>query len=254
MLYNVLLNGESWLIARYLLTWVPMVILAIALHEAGHAYSALWLGDRTAQLNGRCTLNPLAHFDPLGFLMVLFGPIGWGKPVPFNPLAFRNQERDTMLVAAAGPAVNVVLAVVFAVASALIWKLAPDAFYVRTLDGRVQMETSDLALTMRMLYCLFIGGVALNLGLAFFNLIPLFPLDGEKILGWFLPRAGKRYLESIRPQAPMILLVLISLGWIFHLPVLWWVISIASYPVSVLLTGHSLAHNYGLFYFYLENA
>lgn len=246
MLLYVLASNDMALIARYLLTWVPTIIIAIALHEAGHAFSALYLGDRTAQLSGRCTLNPVAHFDPIGFLMVLFGPIGWGKPVPVNPLALRHPDRDMMLTAIAGPAVNVLLALLCAIGVAGLRAAFPEAFSYTF--GGVPVPDSKYSTSVWLAFTFFQAGIALNLSLAFFNLVPLFPLDGEKVLAWFLPRSWKYWLESIRPQAPMILMMLIAAGWIFHLPVLWWAVVALGSPVSWLLTGKSLGFNLDLFF------
>ncbi len=155
-----------------LLTRLIAFVVAITIHEFMHAYTAYRLGDPTAARLGRITLNPVAHFDPLGFiflLLILFGipALAWGKPVPFNPGNFRDPKRGAMLVAAAGPLSNLVQAAVFVVP---LW-VAPAA--VAAAPPIVQS----------LLYAL----VGLNLALAAFNMVPIPPLDGHKILTGLLP-------------------------------------------------------------------
>ena len=155
-----------------ILTRLIAFVVAITIHEFMHAYTAYRLGDPTAARLGRITLNPAAHFDPLGFiflLLILFGipALAWGKPVPFNPGNFRDPKRGAMLVAAAGPLSNLVQAAVFVVP---LW-VAPAA--VGAAPPIVQS----------LLYAL----VGINLALAAFNMIPIPPLDGHKILTGLLP-------------------------------------------------------------------
>jgi len=134
------------------------IILAIGIHEAAHAFMADYLGDPTPRTLGRTTLNPLAHLDPYGTLAIIFtGFFGWGKPTPFDPYNLRNPRRDTALIALAGPASNIVLAVLLS----LITKIT-------------SMPSQVLVV--------FYGLVSLNVNLALFNLIPVPPLDGSKLL------------------------------------------------------------------------
>ena len=144
-------------------------VVAITIHEFMHAFTAYRLGDPTAARLGRVTLNPVAHFDPFGFLFTVLlvlgiAPIAWGKPVPVNPGNFRNPKRGMLLVAAAGPLSNLVQAVIFA----LILRFATSNW---SPDLTTLLET----------------GVTLNILLAVFNLIPIPPLDGHKILTGLLP-------------------------------------------------------------------
>ncbi len=132
------------------------IILAIGIHEAAHCYTADYLGDPTPRALGRVTLNPLAHLDPIGTLMIIVtGAFGWGKPSPFDPYNLKNPQRDTALISLAGPASNLMLAVIFAV----ILRLTGTSF------------VSDLLASL----------IFLNVNLALFNLIPIPPLDGAKI-------------------------------------------------------------------------
>jgi len=166
-----------------LATWVPVFVLAICIHEAAHAWAAWKLGDPTPVVQGRLTLDPRAHFDPLGalmFLLAMFSGIGfgWAKPVQVNPLNFRYPSRDMALVAAAGPASNFLQA--FFWTAFLAFLVALESLLPAAL--RWLMEP-----VLGFLGHMGIAGVLVNLGLAFFNLIPIPPLDGSRILRMFLP-------------------------------------------------------------------
>lgn len=143
---------------------VLALAIALTIHEAAHAILANWLGDPTAKLAGRVSFNPLAHLDPLGTLLLLVVGFGWGKPVPVNSNHFRQPIRDELLVALAGPASNLLLA---------------------GLLGIIFRTTAHLLSAP--LYDLIIITVFYNISLAIFNLIPLPPLDGSKILPLFVP-------------------------------------------------------------------
>ncbi len=133
------------------------IIIAIGIHEAAHCFMADRLGDPTPESMGRLTLNPLAHLDPMGTLILLVtGTFGWGKPAPFDPYNLRNPAKDVRLVALAGPASNLLLAIILS----LIFRLSTLPFTLSTV-----------------LYSL----ISLNVNLALFNLIPIAPLDGSKI-------------------------------------------------------------------------
>lgn len=178
-----------------LITHLVTLIIAIGLHEFAHAKVADMLGDDTPRANGRVTLNPLAHLDPIGSLMMLFGPMGWGKPVPVNPYVLgRRSPAALMLVSLAGPMTNFLLAIIAAVPlkMGLASNTAPQAF----------LPSSEAFLQQF---------IILNLFLMLFNLIPLAPLDGDKIADYFFPPAFGHVLEVIRPMGPIILIALIFL-------------------------------------------
>jgi len=158
-----------------LITW-PVFLFSLSLHEFFHAWTADRLGDPTPRHLGRLTLNPLAHYDPIGTTLgLLFRMFGWAKPVPVNPAAFRRPKRDMMLTALGGPAVNFVLAFGFAV----VFKILQfDAFQPGTLGAAGP--------TVELLEKIAAYGIFLNIALAVFNLIPLYPLDGHHILRGFL--------------------------------------------------------------------
>jgi len=165
-----------------ILARVFVLFTAITIHEFAHGFVAYKLGDPTAKYSGRLTFNPIAHLDPVGAVcMALFG-FGWAKPVPVNPMYFKNRKRDNVLVALAGPLANLLLAFVFAFAAALYSKFG-NVFYV---NGYIY-NYSNLPI-LQFGFLLLIQLVFLNIGFAVFNLIPFPPLDGSKILGAFIPQ------------------------------------------------------------------
>jgi Zn-dependent protease len=181
-----------------LLFLVIIMVISLTVHEFAHAWTADQLGDDTPRLNGRLTLNPLAHLDPIGSLMLVIARFGWAKPVPINPYAIRRRTpAGLMLVAAAGPLSNLLMAI-----------LAALPFRLGLFDSLVQ--SSGLAFNTATFLILFIQ---INLVLLFFNLIPIFPLDGEKVAEYFLPASGQDLLHRLRPYGPMILMGLIFIGF-----------------------------------------
>ena len=186
-----------------LITFLALVF-SISIHEFAHAWTALKLGDRTAYYQGRVTLHPAAHLDPVGTMMMLVSAItgygiGWGKPVPVNPVNLKYGPRVGMAItSAAGPVSNILQAIVWGIPLRL------------ALQGSITLP--DLA--VRALLALFF----INLGLALFNLIPLFPLDGFSIVRGLLATIRARwaydlsdFLDRLQPYAPMLLLLLIFL-------------------------------------------
>lgn len=183
-------------------------ILAITVHEFMHAWSALMLGDTTAQREGRVTLNPVKHFDPLGFLFALllvFGLFGiaWGRPVPVNPSQLRGGRRGMALVAAAGPLSNLVLAVVMPVVILGLFGLL-----MPVLGGADQSAGSAL---LRFRDSLVQAMILWNVALFAFNLIPIPPLDGFNILVGLVPSYWVPKLERVRQYALIILLLVMFL-------------------------------------------
>jgi len=174
-----------------LLLSIPAVLWAITFHEFCHGYAAYKLGDPTAMRSGRLTLNPLAHLDPLGALMLLIARFGWARPVPIDPRYFRNPARDMVLVSLAGAAGN--LATAFGV-----------GFLMRVLPTSILMNPAALNFLVLMVF--------INLGLAVFNLLPVPPLDGSKILYVFLPLRWMKGFYFLERYGMLILMLLVILG------------------------------------------
>jgi Zn-dependent protease len=167
--------------------------LAFSVHEFAHAWTADQLGDDTPRLQGRLTLNPLAHLDPLGSLMLIIAGFGWARPVVVNPYQLqRRSPAAMMLVSIAGPFSNLIMAI-----------LAAIPFRAGLLS---------LGVTPSFVAQMLAEFIFINLILMFFNLIPISPLDGEKVAEYFLPPGGQRMLDRIRPYGPYLLLGLIFLG------------------------------------------
>ena len=177
---------------------LPAVLLALTVHEFFHAYAAFRMGDPTARNAGRLTLNPLKHLDPMGLILILIARIGWAKPVPVNPAYFRNPARGLAITSLAGPLSNIGLAIVSGLAFRGLGLVMGSVGAWRDYMGPM------LAIS-----------VIINIALAFFNLIPLPPLDGFAILAYFFPRIGHS-VGFIR-AGPYILMGLIALG--FFLPI-----------------------------------
>jgi Zn-dependent protease len=197
------------------------LVIAFTVHEFAHAWAADQLGDDTPRFNGRLTLNPLAHLDPLGSLMLLVAGFGWAKPVPVNPYNLRRRTpAGMMLVAAAGPFSNLLLAII-----------ASIPFKAGLLSASL-FSNNDLLPSPSFLLGWFI---LINLFLLFFNMIPLFPLDGEKVLEYFLPPRAQDTLLRIRPYGPLILMGLIFLGRIGNLDLIGYLVSTPAWGVFQLL-------------------
>ena len=198
------------------------LVIAFTVHELAHAVTAVWFGDDTPRLYGRLTLNPLAHLDPLGSLLILVSGFGWAKPVPINLNALeRRSTYAPMWVALAGPLSNLILAALAAIPIRL--GLVPlissgGAFFPSAADFLTEF-------------------IFLNLILLFFNLIPVAPLDGEKVLTYLLPPGSRGFLEQLRPYGFMILLALIFVGPMLGFDLLGLIIGSPTNAVFNLLIG-----------------
>lgn len=196
-----------------LLVSIPGVLLAITFHEFAHGYAAYKLGDNTAKNEGRLSLNPLDHLEPVGTLMLLFAGFGWGKPVHVNPTNYTRKlsmEKGEAIVSVAGPLTNIILAFLLALAYEALIKFASAEFLVSTVGNIIQ---------------LIIGAaISINIGLGVFNLIPLPPLDGSKIIMPFLPYNAKQWFRS-NEQIFYIIFVVI------------WITGIASIIISPAING-----------------
>lgn len=197
-----------------LLTAAPMFLFALVFHEYCHALVAWRLGDRLAAWTGRLTLDPRVHIDPVGTIIMPIAGIlvgaaaggvglifGWAKPVPFNPSDLKNPIRDTMVIALAGPLANLALLVAFALA--MRGMLAAGL----PTDGPASVLLEMAAF-----------GVYINGLLALFNMIPLPPLDGSKVLAYFLPPEARRWLLGLNPMVSLFLLLFLVFRGILNVP------------------------------------
>ncbi|MFA5536685.1 MAG: site-2 protease family protein [Bacillota bacterium] len=195
-----------------LVTLIPAILVAITFHEYAHGKVAALLGDPTPAQHGRLTLNPLAHLDPIGTLMLLVARFGWAKPVPVNPYYFRgDRRRGMLLVGLAGPAMNLVLAYLAAVALKITWGIN---LY---LQGFFQ----DL--------------LWINIALAVFNLIPIPPLDGSKILANILPSRFTGLFMQLESYGTIILLLLLVTGLLGRilLPAVYFVLTMIAFLAGI---------------------
>ena len=189
------MNFDINTLIQQLAIQLPPLLFALTVHELAHGWVAFRLGDPTAKLAGRLTMNPLKHLDPLGVLAFVIMKIGWAKPVPVDPRYFRNPQKDMLLVALAGPGSNVLLAI----ASALL--------------ARVLVSVPVLPLfVLQPLVGMLVASVWINIMLAVFNIITIPPLDGSKVLMGVLPPEAARSFARIEPFGFFILLALFYTG------------------------------------------
>ncbi len=179
----------------------PPILFALTIHEYAHARMADYLGDPTAKYAGRLTLNPFRHLDPIGTLMLFLVYIGWAKPVPVNPFYLKDPKRDMIWISLAGPGANILGGL-------------GCGLLLRTMAYLGFGYTG-------ILFEMVLFGLFINLALAFFNLIPIPPLDGSKVLMGLLPRGGEGGYEAFQRYGFIILLGLIVLGRIFNFPLIW---------------------------------
>ena len=180
-----------------LLLIAPPILLALTFHECAHAYVANSFGDDTAKQSGRLSLNPLRHLDPLGTIMIFLVHFGWAKPVPVNPYRLKNPKKDMLWISAAGPLSNMVLALI-------------SGLLLRFLIAATGMpaEHSIMSLILFML----IMSLQINLALAVFNILPIAPLDGSKILAGLLPTRYANMMSFLDRYGPFILIALNIFG------------------------------------------
>ncbi len=188
-----------------LLLIAPPILLALTFHEYAHAYVADKYGDDTAKQSGRLTLNPLAHLDPLGTIMIFIVHFGWAKPVPVNPYKLKNPKKDMLWISASGPLANMILALMSGILLRFIFSIvgAPDQHSI-----------------IGLLIFMVVMSMQINLALAIFNVLPIAPLDGSKILFGLLPSKHEGTIYFLNRYGPFILIGLIVFGRVTGVSVL----------------------------------
>jgi len=202
------------LASSVVLSYLVILLVAFPVHELAHALSADILGDSTPRDNGRLTLNPFAHLDFLGTILMLLVGFGWAKPVPINPAVLRTRSRSAVMwVSLAGPASNLLMAFLAAIPFRLGW--------ISLWQAQIDMQLADQHLLPTVAQFVWIF-LSVNLLLFLFNLLPIAPLDGEKIASYLFPPPFARVLEGVQPYGPFLLAALFIapqmgvdvLGWL----------------------------------------
>jgi Zn-dependent protease len=176
----------------------PSALIALTLHELAHGLVAFFLGDPTAKRMGRLTLNPLKHLDLMGTILLIVLHFGWAKPVIVNPNNFKNPKRDMVLVAIAGPLTNLILAALFGLG-------------VKYIVGSYVVGTEPSELTI-LAYKMFFFGVLINVSLAVFNMLPIPPLDGSRLIGAIVPDRYYGYYRKFEKMGTMFLMGILLIG------------------------------------------
>ena len=202
LLGNNLLNSNQslgeWLFDQVL--FLPAILVGLTFHEAAHGFASYWLGDPTPKLQGRLSLNPLKHIDPIGFLALFFAGFGWGKPVEINPFYYKNRRRDEIIVSLAGVVTNFVIAVI----SFFALKLILIYFFSTPEPGAGALSNYGYALLMIPTYM-----IQINIVLMVFNLIPVPPLDGFGVITQLFNLQKYDWWYKIYSNGFLILMVLI---------------------------------------------
>ena len=203
-----------------LIVWIAAILVSLTIHEFAHAWMANIKGDKTAELAGRLTLNPLAHIDWMGMLLLVTLGFGWAKPVPFNPYNLKDPRRDALAIALAGPASNLIMATLAAI----------------ILRG---LLTAGVFVEINMLFAFLVLLIIINLFLMFFNLIPIYPLDGSKILDAVLVKPEHQKIKmQIMMYGPRVLFGLVILSIVTSFNIFFFV-SAPSYAVCSALVGEN---------------
>ena len=214
-------------------TSIIAILIALSIHEWAHGFAADKLGDPTARYEGRLTINPIAHLDPLGTMMFLMVGFGWGKPVPIDPRYFSHPKRDVAITAIAGPVSNLIIAFI-----AFFGILALQVNGGMTISSLLASPQTD-SVAIAFLAQLFRRSIFINLALMAFNLLPIAPLDGSKVLHMFIPPQHEHAYHEFMRRGPLFLLLLIVLERTINFPLLYGWITMIMAPV--LMTMETIA-------------
>jgi len=195
-------------------------LIALTFHEFSHALTANYLGDPTPRQMNRLTLNPLAHLDPIGTLLLFIAHFGWAKPVPVNPYYFRKPVRDMGIVAVSGPASNLIQAIIFGMVLRIL-----------IAGGMRDGILKDFILAFSIL------AIQINLVLCIFNLLPLYPLDGSRILNWVLPERYQETIIWLERYGPVILIMIFAFEWVFNVPIFSYILFLPVQFFARIITG-----------------
>lgn len=196
---NSLFNANNKEQVIYLIiVRIAITLLILPIHEFAHAWAARRCGDDTAEASGRLTFNPLSHVDPIGAILLIFTGFGWAKPVPINPNRMNNPRRGTILTSLAGPLSNLIVAFL--------------AFIILRVISGIPIHSATLYSTLNIIAMMLSMFVSINIGLAIFNLIPIPPLDGSKILMGFLPYRAIAVITQYERAISFVFMILILSG------------------------------------------
>jgi len=199
-----------------LISRIIILLTAFSVHEFAHAWTANYFGDSTPRINGRLTLNPLAHLDPMGSLMLILAGFGWAKPVPVNPYTLQQRAPSALMwVALAGPLSNFLMAALAAI---------PFQLNLITLDDLYTSIAAQATTILPTAAGFLWDFISINLVLMLFNLIPLPPLDGDKIADFFMPDRWRDQMSRIRPYGPMILILMFMVGPYLGVDIMSWIL------------------------------
>ncbi|MBP3464204.1 MAG: site-2 protease family protein [Clostridia bacterium] len=220
LLVLTIINLGTFNLIATLLT-LPGVILALSFHEFAHAFVSDRLGDTTPRNQGRLTLDPLKHIDPVGIFLLIFAHIGWGKPVQINPKNFSkiSESKGEALVALAGPVMNFILAFILMIIFYVILIFVP---------GTGILASFNAINIMNIIITIIYYAIIINIGLGVFNLIPIPPLDGSKIFLKFLPYRAQRWIDNNMQMISLVFMVLFIFGILGY---------ITSPVISVIMKG-----------------
>lgn len=202
------------------LYFLPALLLSLSIHEYGHACVAYMLGDKSQKELGRLTIAPAAHIDWMGFLAIALFGFGWGKPVMVDDRAFKNRSRDNMFVALAGPMFNILLAIILTVLVRILYAFGISASSITSTVGQA-------------LYAMLITTIQFNMIFSAFNLIPLPPFDGSKVLYFFLLNKAKNFMMKLERYSLVIIMVLVVTNIYIYL--MTPVMTLVSWIISVIL-------------------